>query len=259
MQAEITALRVVFKQAKQSFTTELDDLTTQVQHLWTQLSHSPPKKQAPKDNKKKTITSNIDSIRSTDSARSSYPPFTDHQSRPTLTGANPSSKVEEQILDHNNTSQLRVLPSLHTNATVVLIGDSVMRGIDLSRSMPPAEIPKEVCVGGLMVAELTQWLAQQAPAVAVKNARIHVGVNDCLAHLSPIVISQQWKTLIMNCQHVFHSEKIQASGITPARSRHTANTADGRSNTNLQAVCLDFSVSYVDYKEHFTAPSSALK
>ena len=103
--------------------------------------------QAPKDNKKKTIPSGPDSIRSADSTPSSCPPFTDHQSRPPFTGASQSSKVEEQIPENNTTSQLQVQPFLHKNAIVVLIGDSVERGTDLSgphaasRSPPPPPLP----------------------------------------------------------------------------------------------------------------------
>ena len=135
----------------------------------------------------------------------------------------------------------------------------MVRGIDLSRSMPQAEIPQKVSVGGLTVAELTQWLAQQAPAEVVKNVAVHVGVNDCLAPLSPIVTSQQWKTLTTNCQHVFPSATIKASRIVPARGRHTASTAIQHSNTNLQAVCRDMGVTFVDHAPTFTAPSGAPK
>ena len=66
---------------------------------------------------------------------------------------------------------------------MILIGDSVVRGIDLSHSAPPAEIPPKVSVGGLTVSELTQWLTQQAPAERVENVAVHAGVNDCLAPL----------------------------------------------------------------------------
>ena len=109
------------------------------------------------------------------------------------------------------------------------------------------------------MAELTQWLAQEAPAEGVKNVAVHVGVNDCLAPMSPIVTSQQWKTLLLNCQHVFPSAKIKASGIVPARGRHTASTAIRHSNTNLQAVCRDMGVMFVDHTPNFTAPSGAPK
>ena len=109
------------------------------------------------------------------------------------------------------------------------------------------------------MAELTQWLAQEAPAEGVKNVAVHVGVNDCLALLSPIVTSQQWKTLLLNCQHVFPSAKLKASGIVPARGRHTASTAIRHSNTNLQAVCRDMGVMFIDHAPNFTAPSGAPK
>ena len=135
----------------------------------------------------------------------------------------------------------------------------MVRGIDLSRSAPPAEVPQKVSVGGLTVAELTQWLAQRAPAEGVKNVAVHVGVNDCLAPLSPMVTSQQWKTLLLNCQHVFPSAKLKASGIVPARGRHTASTAIKQSKTNLQAVCRDMGVMFVDHTPNFTAPSGAPK
>ena len=88
---------------------------------------------------------------------------------------------------------------------------------------------------------------------------VHVGVNDCLAPLSPIVTSQQWKTLLLNCQHVFPSAKLKASGIVPARGRRTASTANRHSNTNLQAVCRDMGVIFVDHTPNFTAPSGAPK
>ena len=135
----------------------------------------------------------------------------------------------------------------------------MVRGIDLSRSAPPAEVPPKVSVGGLMVAELTQWLAQQAPAEGVENVAVHVGVNDCLAPLSPIVTSQQRKTLLLSCQHVFTSAKIKASGIVRARCRHTASTAIRHSNTNLHAVCQDMGVMFVNHTPNFTALSGAPK
>ena len=48
-----------------------------------------------------------------------------------------------------------------TGTTVVLLGDSVIRGTDLSRSMESHEVGQKIGVPGVTVADLIAWLQDQ--------------------------------------------------------------------------------------------------
>ena len=93
------------------------------------------------------------------------------------------------------------------NQSSVLIGDSTIRFINPRRLAPRQETLCKVCVSGLSVKELNEWLLSQSPFPSIRFLILHVGVNDCP---SGHITTDQWCELISLCRKDFPTLRADA-------------------------------------------------
>ena len=143
------------------------------------------------------------------------------------------------------------------DATRLLLGDSVIRGIDMRRSAPAADITQKVCVPGVKVSDLTAWLRDQQPSAVMTHVTCHVGINDCK---DTVVTATAWKAFLHQCKKTFPHASLTASSIVPPKGQQGGIHKNASvSNTHLRAVCKQLRVRCVDHTPTFTAPSGAPK
>lgn len=159
----------------------------------------------------------------------------------------------------NKSSPLARLRSctIAPDVTHLLLGDSVIRGINMRRSAAATDTTDKVCVPGARVSDLTTWLRKQQPTAVTTDVTCHVGINDCK---ESVVTAGAWKALFSQCHRVFPHAALTASSILPTKGRlgDTHKTV-ALSNANLRATCKQLGVRYIDHTTTFTAQSGAPK
>lgn len=174
-----------------------------------------------------------------------------------------SNPIPVVITEDNSNSPPSPSPlmkiSVKDNATTVLIGDSFIKGVNLSKSFPPHAVTQKISVSGLRASDLTEWLRHQPQSRKVKDITIHVGVNDCKDPVSfdDGISTEQWKELLSTCQSVFPAAAIHTSSIIPGYGRHPCNPAIYKSNKNLKQACDSIGATYTDHTSVFTTPKGA--
>ena len=137
---------------------------------------------------------------------------------------------------------------------MVLVGDSVLRYIDPKKIQPEGERLQKLFVPGLCIEDLQHWLSTTNPCPDVKQATIHVGINNCPAGA---VTTEEWLDLVAGCRKTFPRASLRLSSIIPARGRHNLNNAITPSNNNLHTACRRVGVMVIDNKSSFTAKTGA--
>ena len=177
--------------------------------------------------------------------------------------------ANDQSLDEKMDSQNRRMPSMkkspsemlnqqvinHTTS-YLLIGDSVIRGIDQRRMAPHSDFVQKICIPGATTLDIQRWLSSQSTAPNIKIILMHIGVNDCPA--GP-VSAEDWRELITLCDKVFPNAAVTFSSLIPAKGRNNLNNAILPTNRNLQKACDMMGVSFIDNTYDFIAPSGAPK
>ena len=151
---------------------------------------------------------------------------------------------------------------IHQTTTMLLIGDSVIRNIDLSKSLPTQQTtPQKVCVPGLSAEDLIKWVQSAEPTPAVQQATFLVGINSCIESSTEAVSESTWSDPIAACRRTFPHASLRASSILPARGRCSLNDIISPSNSNLAAACHRLKVllnrqhSYVHHRKWYWSPS----
>lgn len=144
---------------------------------------------------------------------------------------------------------------LNNTTTSLLLGDSVIRGINMAKSSRSAEdIGQKVCIPGITGTDLIARLKKQSPSPQVQTVTFHVGVNTC-KH-SP-VDGNTWTDLVKECRRVFPHASLCASAILPAKGRSPLNANIRLSNDALNKVCGRLGVAFVSHDNIFTTDSGA--
>ena len=144
--------------------------------------------------------------------------------------------------------------SIPQRASLLLIGDSVIRHINPRRFATHSESLYKVCVPGVTTRDLCAWVHSLPIMRSVKAVTLHVGISDCPAGQ---ISQKNWYELIALLKKVFPNASLSFSSIIPANGRHSLNNAIAPSNRNLFKVCQDTHVTYIDNEHTFTAPSGA--
>lgn len=141
-------------------------------------------------------------------------------------------------------------------ASALLIGDSVLSHLDPKRLALRSYRLQKICVGGMTVPDLTQWLNHQPVNDSIRGLIIHVGVNDCSA--GPVTV-EMWTDLIHLCHKVFPNAHLAFSSLVPAKGMHHLNNIIFPTNRNLKKACSDVDTNFIDQASSFTAISGAPK
>ena len=125
-------------------------------------------------------------------------------------------EAENSEAIRNKRSPLENLSQVYLNdrATLLLIGDSVSKGLNPRRLAPPPEFMQKVCISGLTTLDFCRWLGYQSPCPDIKIVIVHLGINDCSG--GPIS-TQDWREIMTLCEYVFPKAICAFSSIIPAR------------------------------------------
>ena len=145
--------------------------------------------------------------------------------------------------------------SILQRASLLLIGDSVIRHINPKQFTTHSESLYKVCVPGVTTRDLYAWVHSLPIMCSVKAVTLHVGIHDCPAeHISQ---NNSYKLTAL-LKKVFPNASLSFSSVIPAKGKHSLNNLIAPSNRNLFKVCQDTHVAYIDNAHTFTAPSGAL-
>ncbi|KAK7497161.1 hypothetical protein BaRGS_00011691 [Batillaria attramentaria] len=141
-----------------------------------------------------------------------------------------------------------------SNTQVLLIGDSIPRPVDATRMVATGITTQKICVSGLSVEDLEQWLPTQPPRPRVRQLTVHVGCNSCQ---EAAVEEETWMTLLKACKRAFPNAVIRASSIVPARGQHPRRDAILSSNSSLRTACSKLKVKCIDHTDTFLTERGA--
>ena len=104
--------------------------------------------------------------------------------------------------------------SILQRASLLLIGDSVIRHINPKQFTTHSESLYKVCVPGVTTCNLCAWVHSLPIMCSVKAVTLHVGINDCPAeHIS----QNNWYKLIAQLKKVFPNASMSFSSIIPVK------------------------------------------
>eukprot|EP00745_Piridium_sociabile_P024706 TRINITY_DN39157_c0_g1_i4.p1 TRINITY_DN39157_c0_g1~~TRINITY_DN39157_c0_g1_i4.p1 ORF type:complete len:967 (+),score=138.64 TRINITY_DN39157_c0_g1_i4:654-3554(+) len=163
---------------------------------------------------------------------------------------------QDDMVIHKKTTLDPLVSSISfpDKTTVLLIGDSVLKHVNPRKLSPQHELVYKVCIPGLTVNQLTDYLHTMTVPSSVKTIALHVGINSCP---SGPISKDVWTDLLSVCKTLFPEASVVASSIIPARGRHNLNNAIIPSNRNLSSVCKTLGVTFIDNQMTFTAKSGA--
>lgn len=133
-------------------------------------------------------------------------------------------------------------------ATVLLVGDSILRFTHPKRLAPRQERLFKVCVPGMAVNDLHTWLSSLPVSPSLNDVIIHAGINSCP--------SGAVSNLIALCCTSFPKARIAFSSILPARGKHSFNNAILPSNQSLKAACRQHKVIFIDHFPSFASDAT---
>ena len=137
-------------------------------------------------------------------------------------------------------------------ATMLLVGDSVIRFLNPKRLAPREEFMFKICVPDMTVKDLLTWLQTVPITPNLKYVTVHVGINSCPA--GP-VSHEAWSELISLCSKKFPGAHVAFSSIIPAKGKSHFNNSIVPSNRSLQAACDQLGVSFINHTPMFVADS----
>ena len=176
------------------------------------------------------------------------------QSSAWSSGEQTSSSHRQDRLRKMSPSEILSQTTVNRRATCLLIGDSVIKGIDQRRMVSAPDIMQRICIPGATTQDVLRWLSLQLPAPNIKAMVVHIGVNDCPA--GP-VSERDWKELITRCEEIFPCAAISFSSVVPAKGRHNLNNTIFPTNRNLRQACDVLGISFIDHVHDFIARSGA--
>lgn len=177
---------------------------------------------------------------------------------PSETGSHQDSAASSQPVHQSShpASPEQVLSntSVSPDANQLLIGDSMIRGVDANRLGPESVLVHKVCVPGMKIYDLCKWLHNRTPSENINSATVHVGVNSCK---SGEISDREWADVINLACKAFPNAEMKLSSIIPARGRHNLNNTINPSNRTLEIVCKRLGVTFIDNRSSFLTQNGA--
>ena len=175
------------------------------------------------------------------------------------TASDKTRETQDSIQHRKDSSPAETLKAatIYSQTTVLFVGDSVIKNIDVRRLVPRAHNvqTQKICVPGLKVSELKQWLASlPTPCSSVQHVTVHIGVNTCPGGEISVGV---WEALILSCKRAFPNAELRYSSIVPAYGRNGLNNSIKPSNENLIKACNQHTIAVVDNTNTFLTSSGA--
>ena len=156
---------------------------------------------------------------------------------PILQSNNQPTSSRNQIQD-----QQRISPS---KGAVLLLGDSILRGIQQRKFAPNRHVNKQKIAGG------TKEMKQHKDNMEEKNDYdyivIHTGTND-VGNLSADEIVKNMENCLGKLKNRWPDARIGLSGVTYASREEAKNTLIDEMNCFYESICSKLDLIYIDNK-----------
>jgi hypothetical protein len=176
-----------------------------------------------------------------------------------INSINADMKENDDRTEYNNFAKVRkTLRSLKIpeRASIIVIGDSVLRHVNPKRLSRSMDSVYKVCVPGMTVEDVNYWLYNLQVESNIQTAILHVGVNSCK---NAEIGTESWIDTIQLTKKAFPKAKIALSSTVLAFGRHNMNKVIFASNQNLEKACKKTGVSFIDNFSQFRTESGAPK
>ena len=139
--------------------------------------------------------------------------------------------------------------------SMLLVGDSVLKDIDIRKITPTSATMHKLYVPGMTCEDLAAWLRKQPPKVQMQEVIFHVGVNS--VHHGP-VSEKSWFDLVSLFRRAYPRASLRASSILPScRASRSFRLNISQSNNALLSVCVRTGVQYIDNTVTFQTQTGA--
>ena len=156
-----------------------------------------------------------------------------------------STAADLASTDYYNSSlrQSLMQHQIDTRSTHVLIGDSVAKSI-ISTQIIGTQSLQAICVPGLQIPDLNEWLRHVPCSQHVQQVTVHAGIDTCM--YDAITVSM-WSQLLRLLNKAFPNARLAISSIIPPLIRYNSlYKTVSVSNLHLKEACLKGKCAFVD-------------
>lgn len=159
----------------------------------------------------------------------------------------PSSQPDDQLAFTSSSNQNHVCnPNERlSKGPVLLLGDSIIRGIQQRKFAPNRYVNKQIIAGGTR--EIRQFINHMQERNDYDYIVIHSGIND-VGKLTANEIRTNMESCIVNLKHRWPNSTIAISGVTYVPRDNSKNQLIDEINCKYESICTDLDVTFIDNK-----------
>ena len=128
---------------------------------------------------------------------------------------------------------------------MLLLGDSIIRGIQQRKFAPNRYVNKQIIAGGTR--EIRQFINHMQERNDYDYIVIHSGIND-VGKLTANEIRTNMESCIVNLKHRWPNSTIAISGVTYVPRDNSKNQLIDEINSKYESICTDLDVTFIDDK-----------
>jgi len=131
----------------------------------------------------------------------------------------------------------------------IILGDSVIRPVNSEDIFDNPSSSQKICIPGLSVLDLDQWLSCEQNYENTENLFVHLGVNSCR---QKSINMKDWGKVIEQTKKSFPYAEVHMSSIIPPRGPHSLKKLAQATNASLSAACFKHQVKFINNDKWFT-------
>ena len=168
------------------------------------------------------------------------------ENQPTTTASSTPRSTQPQIQQHTASGSNQNLEDKHTsNGPVLLLGDSILRGIQQRKFMPNRYVNKQTITGGTR--QMNQYIEHMQDRNDYDLIIIHTGTND-VDKLSANEITRNMESCITNLKTRWPNARIALSGLTHVPREENRNKSIDEINCYYESLCENLDVTFINNK-----------
>ena len=171
-----------------------------------------------------------------------------HQSnnQPAATTSSTPKSTQPQIQQHTAAGSNHNLEHKHTsNGPVLLLGDSILRGIQQRKFMPNRYVNKQTITGGTR--EMNQYIEHMQDRNDYDRIVVHSGTNN-VNKLNATEITRNMESCINNLKARWPNARIALSGLTHVPREENRNRSIDEINCYYESLCENLDVTFINNK-----------
>ena len=168
------------------------------------------------------------------------------ENQPTTTASSTPRSTQPQIQQHTAAGSNQNLEDKHTsNGPVLLLGDSILRGIQQRKFMPNRYVNKQTITGGTR--QMNQYIEHMQDRNDYDLIIIHTGTND-VDKLNANEITRNMESCITNLKARWPNARIALSGLTHVPREENRNKSIDEINCYYESLCENLDVTFINNK-----------